>query len=286
MSKTNDSATSGQDHVCEGCGGGNTTSQQAARRQFVYALGTVEVRFPNLGLEKEYAQIVRGTNGAGLTDRQLLVKVLSQSQNRYIARQLCWVFRVEGLETYLLVPRESRDLDMLIEALRPTTASGDIDIVVGEVGPMAPPSMCNGLTLPIVAVDQLYSLDRETLLDAIPKPKELEDTPFKTASNELLTSVLSLADNAGGTDEHRALNYVLVRYPGVYAVVAEAFTRNASLANVEVRPSALHGTRQAYDVIFTFVDRKTDVAERFSTRVDVTDEFPFLMKKISRYYRG
>jgi len=38
------------------------------------------------------------------------------------------------------------------------------------------------------------------------------------------------------------------------------------------------------DVIFSFTDRKTDVTEKYFTRVDVSEEFPFLVTKMSPYY--
>ena len=59
---------------------------------------------------------------AGLTDRQALHEVLSQRQNRYLVRQLCWVLTIEGLDTYILQPRDPADLDLLVEALRPDAA--------------------------------------------------------------------------------------------------------------------------------------------------------------------
>ena len=93
-----------------------------------------------------------------------------------------------------------------------------------------------------------------------------------------------MADNAGATDEHRALNYLAVRYPAVYATSAEAFGRNASLTAIEVRPSPLSGVRRIVDVIFSFANRQTDVMEKSFTRVDVTEEFPFLVSKMSPYY--
>ena len=52
-------------------------------------------------------------------DRQELPSVLTQKQNRYLARKLCWVLTVEGLETYILGSRDPADLDLLIEAVRP-----------------------------------------------------------------------------------------------------------------------------------------------------------------------
>jgi len=34
-----------------------------------------------------------------------------------------------------------------------------------------------------------------------------------------------MAGNAGNTDEHRALNYLAMRYQGIYAKTAEQFVR-------------------------------------------------------------
>jgi hypothetical protein len=53
---------------------------------------------------------------------------------------------------------------------------------------------------------------------------------------------------------------------------------------VEVRPSRLSGTRKIVDVILSFTNRNTDFAEKFFVRVDVTEEFPFLVTKLSPYY--
>jgi hypothetical protein len=93
-----------------------------------------------------------------------------------------------------------------------------------------------------------------------------------------------LADNAGATDEHRALNYLAVRYPAIYAQATESFALNRSLTSVEVRPSRLSGTRRIVQVIFTYTDRQTDVVDRYFCRVDVTEEFPFLFSKLAPFY--
>jgi hypothetical protein len=53
---------------------------------------------------------------------------------------------------------------------------------------------------------------------------------------------MQIRDNAGNTDEHRALNYLAVRYPALYAAVADAQARNATLSAMEVHPSPLGNT--------------------------------------------
>lgn len=86
-------------------------------------------------------------------------------------------------------------------------------------------------------------------------------------------------------DEHRAVNYLAVRYHRIYHAVAEAFfDRNESLTAVDVRPSPLSGTRKVVEVIFSFTNRNNDVVEKQSVRVDVTEEFPFLVTPLSPYY--
>jgi PatG Domain len=176
---------------------------------FIYALGRIEPRFPRISVEKELAQAAGQTETAGLTDRQVLRKVLSEPRNRYVARQLCWVMTIFGLEKYIVFPRQPSDLDLLIEALRHGPEAGALDVVIGVAGPIAPPDLCNGLSLPIVIFDQVYSFDRESLMKAIPRP-ENAGKEFDASAAEVLDRVLAAADNAGANDEHRALNYLAV----------------------------------------------------------------------------
>jgi hypothetical protein len=255
---------------------------------YVYAIGRVEPRFPSLAVEKEFAQVVgRAEDTAGLTDRETLQSVLSERSNRYLARQLCFVLTIEGLETYILVPRDPVDFELLVEAVRPSPRPTDVDVVIGVLGPIAPPEACNGLMVPVVAFDQLYSFDVDSLVQGIPRPDSIpeeREESFRSAAEELFNRMIQIADNAGATDEHRALNYLAVRYDRIYAQTADAYGRDSSLSGVEVRPSRLSGTRRIVDVVFSYTNRNTDVTEKFFVRVDVTEEFPFLVTKISPYY--
>ena len=273
--------------ACSTCGtalAANGNGAGSSALDYIYAIGHIEARYPRSSVEKELAQAIGRSETAGLTNRQTLHKVLSQRQNRYLARQMCWVMTIEGLETYILVPRDPADLDLLVEALRPAPSPMDLDCVIGVQGPVAPPEMCNGLMVPIVAFDQIYSFDRDTLIKAIPKPEKISAKEFGPAAEELFDRIMQMADNAGATDEDRALNYLAMRYQAIYVGAADAFARNASLTGVGVQPSALSATRNVVDVIFTYTNRTTGVDEKFFVRVDVTDEFPFLVTKLSPYY--
>ncbi len=257
---------------------------QTTPASFVYAIGSVTPRFPSLAVEKEFAQATGRAETAGLTNRETLQSVLADRANRYLARQLCWVFTIEGLETYILVPHDPTDVDLLIESVRPDPQPGDVDVVVGVRGPLASPELCGGLMLPIVAFDQLYSFGRDELIGAIPRPKDQAEKRFQATAAELFDRIGQVTDNAGATHEHRALNYLAVRYPAIYAHAAEAHAAESGLTGVEVRPSRLSGTRTIMDVIFSYTDRRTDVTEKSFVRVDVTEEFPFLVTKLSPFY--
>jgi len=238
-------------------------------------------------LEKEFAQATGQAETVGLTDRQATYSVLSDRANRYLVRQICFVLTIEGLETYILEPRDPGDFELLVEAVRPAPRATDVDVVIGTKGPIASAEVCNGLTVPIVGFDQLYSFDVDSLVGNIPRPDNLPEDQqerFGATAEELFYRIMQIADNAGATDEHRALNYLAVRYDRIYALTAERFGANFSLSGVEVRPSRLSGTRKIVDVIFSYTHRETDVNEKYFVRVDITEEFPFLVTRMSPFY--
>ena len=107
----------------------------------------------------------------------------------------------------------------------------------GLRGPIAPPEM-SMIDVPS-RVRPLYSFDRDELIKAIPKPEKTTAQQFRPAAEELFDRIMQLTDNAGATLEHRALNYMAVRYPAIYAKAAEEFERDFSLTGVEVRSSPL-----------------------------------------------
>ena len=268
------------DVPCPTCAG----SMALPRGSHVYAIGRIEARFPGVSVEKEFAQVVARAETSGQTDQQTFHTVLSDPENRYLARQLCWVLLVQGVETYLVHPRDPTDVTRLVEAIRPQPSPLDLDVVIGMRGPIAPPDYCGGLMIPIVVFDQMYSFRRDELIKAIPRPKGTAQKQFEAAAEEVLDRILQMTDNAGDTPEHRALNYLSVRYPAIHGKAAEQYGRDFSLSGVETRESSLSGSRQMVDVIFAFTNRATDLSEKFYVRCDVTDQFPFLVSRLAPYY--
>jgi hypothetical protein len=267
--------------ACPTCG-----SSGSGVQSFVFALGSVDPRFPSSSVEKEYAQVVGRADSGGLANRELLYAILSKPENRYLPRQLCWVFKIEGLDTYLLQPRDVNDFDKLVEAIRPPQNASltDIDVVIGKRGPVAPPKLCNGLQVPIVVFDTLDSLDRTRLVQRIKKPAKVAAREFTAGREQLLLRIAQMADNAGDTDEYRALNYCAVRQPEMYENDNRLLGEDFSLSAVEARPSRLSGRRKIVDVVLSYAHRKTDFTEKYYWRVDVTEEFPFLVSGMAPYY--
>jgi hypothetical protein len=260
------------------------TGGQAKLQLYVYVIGHIQPRFPLISVEKEAWQAIKREVGTTHdTDHQAMHKVISDPNNRYLVRQLCWVLSVHGINTYILVPRDPADYQLLVNAYRAEPNPGDLELVIGLRGQNAPPTVCNGLTVPILVFDQIYPFDRKSLLDAIPKPKD-PPSNFVHAAEEMFDRIMQQSDNAGAADADRALNYLAVRYGQIYATAASEFNRNASFTSIDVLPSPLSGTRKIVDVVFSFTARDTDVVSKHFVRVDITDEFPFLVTKLSPYY--
>ena len=59
--------------------------------------------------------------------------------------------------------------------------------------------MCNGLMVPIVAFDQIYSFDRDSLMKAFPGRKKTS-AKLCPAAEEVFDRIMQMTDNAGATD--------------------------------------------------------------------------------------
>ena len=267
----------------EGIACSNAQKKGNVKPNYIYAIGKIEVRFPSIGIEKEFAQAVGREDFTDFTDRQILYSILSKPENLYLSRKLCWVFSIKNIETYILKLQDSNDLNMLINSIR-LTDTPEIDIIIGLRGPLAQPEVCNGLIAPIVLVDQVYNFGVSTLIKAIPRPVHLSEDLFEPSAEELFDRIMHMTDNAGSTDRDRALNYLSVRYKAIYNLIASEYAKNFSLSAIDVQPSVLSSTRKIVEVIFTYTNRQTDFVEKFFVRVDVTEEFPFLITQIGPYY--
>ena len=276
--------------ACSSCSGDKDGAVKSKPQPtYIYALGKVSMRFPSPAIEKEFKQAVARAETAGKTEVEIVHEVLSQPENEYLIHHLCWVLSIEDIETYILLPRTFGGYAQLISSIRPVEANGrDIDLIIGVKGGMAGPETCGGLSLPVVGFDQIYSYDRESFIESIPmmggKKGAAAEKQFRRAATELYGHISQMADNAGATNEHRALNYLAARYPNIYSLTADRHQEDYSLVRISTTPSRLSGARKIVDVILTFTHRKTDVTEKYFVRVDVTEKFPYIVSKLAPYY--
>jgi ribosomal protein L16 Arg81 hydroxylase len=256
-----------------GCGCGATPGAvPPPPPSFVYAIGRIAARFPSIDIEKELQQAARQSETANLTDSQVLYQVLSRPENAYLAREMCWVFTVQGVETFTVMPRSGAELAELIGALQLTPSANATNVLIGMRTGSAIANSCAGLTLPVVSASKIYSFNLDEFVKELPTGKGQAST-----GQELLERVTHLVDNVGDMDEHRAVNYLCLRHLPIYALVVEKFKNDYSLQGLGVTPSATRSQRRLIDVTLRFASRKTDVSESYGARVDVTGMYPFLV---------
>ncbi|MEG3152773.1 cupin domain-containing protein [Sphingomonas sp. ZT3P38] len=242
----------------------------------VYAIGRINARFPSIDIEKELAQVVRSTETVNLSDREVLHQVLSQPDNAYIAREMCWVFSVGGVETFTILPKSGIELAELIGSLGLGSDPGATNVLIGSRSALSiPASACGGLSLPTVIASKIYSFSIDEFVKALPL-----DQGQVAAGKDLLNRITQLIDNVGDLDEHRAVNYLAMRYPAIYSLVVENYGRDLSLQGVGISPVSTRSQRRLVDVTLRFVSRKTDVRELYAARVDVTGMFPFMVSAL------
>ncbi|OPX79901.1 MAG: hypothetical protein A4E45_00358 [Methanosaeta sp. PtaB.Bin039] len=232
-------------------------------------------------MEMEYHQAAKMSKPVDLDRRQTFYAVLSLPKNRYLARKLSWVLTIQGVPTYILLPTGPEDLDGLLEAIRPQWGPLDRQVVVGRKGPIAQLDMC-GLEVPMVLIDQIYQFKHGDFMRSI-WPEAAADERLKAAADDMFRRMMQIADNTGSTDRHRALNYLSVRCPEIYTKAAEEMGRDFSLTSVEARRSRISDDRKIISVVFSFAN-KNGAAEKYSVRVDASEEFPFLVTKMAPYY--
>lgn len=170
--------------ACPSCTAAQAGAPVGGPPPCIYVIGHIEPRFPLLSIEKEARQATARAGASGGTDREVMAKILQDPANKYLVRRLCWVLSVQGVETYILVPRDG-DYQPLIDAYRAEPKPGDLELVIGIRGPIANPDVCNGLLVPIVIFDQIYAFDRDTLLNSIPKPEGADPAKYIAAAGEM-----------------------------------------------------------------------------------------------------
>jgi hypothetical protein len=249
-------------------------------RALVYAIGRLEARFVSRGAEREFAQVSGEDPSAVLRTRDLK-EVLEDPDNRYLARQLCWVFQGPFADSCVVAPRDSSDLDLLIATLAPSGDRPLVQVLVGSqtLGFVDP--ACARLRLLVVDVEQLLSFTMDEFLAELPPPEGEENRDaFRETARRLFAHLTQRAGNTGVSDEHRALNYLALRYPAVYHLTFTAQREGKALIGVDAGVTSM-GERRMARLRLAFRDARSHVVERYLCEVDVTDVLPFVARSLT-----
>jgi len=249
-------------------------------------------------VEKEFAQAAGSALTGAEADINLLREVLDDSENSYLGRHLCWIFSMQHTDAFVLIPRGDAEIAKLLQSLPPPGAEGVHNVVVGQSG--TPNPNCTVPGLPSVTFEQLLTftssefsegimdIDRGTASDS---DNEAESGTSDASSRDqdkavvgdLFNRLIRRSDNWGTSDEHRALNYIALRYPQFYSAILAGRREGKTLASVEAFPAA-STERRVIAVRATLRNRHTDIIERYRCLVDVTEVFPFLVSSLERTY--
>ncbi len=270
--------------------GGCACSPPAGPPEFVYAIGTLRPVFPDLSVREEFRYAVNQVPGGSETSYHLVFTYQPSPPSTpspffYIAEHCCWLLEIDGVDTYLLQPRSTRELRDLVDAIPPEDEiEPRMTVAIGLLGPAASTELC-GHELPVVLVNQVYHFELKDLVAEI----QGGSPPMPEISQEAIIGVLralELKPNRGDTDAERALNYVGLRYREVYQKADELCTGAGAkmyLSAVRTEPGEVQGTRRIIDVVFEFKRRQSEDVIFYYCSVDVTGLFPFLQSALRLY---
>jgi hypothetical protein len=267
--------------MCAECAG---KAERAHVEQFIYAIGELDARFPTVGVEREFQQRERALDlkkplPASRGERLKL----TLEANPHLWSRVCFVLSIGNVPAYIVAPSSQHTLRSMLEAVSHSSEHDSFVVLVGRRAGTAGPGQCGGLLAPIVLCDLLYPFRVGEWIDSLAervdkalKAKKTEAARFKTVAREFFDQVARSTENIGGLDTHRALNYALVQHPGLALSVAER--PHCVFDRIDTRQVQGTDLRRVIAIILTFVDRETGVPERLFCRVDVTEEWPFLVE--------
>ena len=257
----------------------------------VYAVGALTAQTPAIWVEKELAQLTAGAHQGDQIEVELLQQVLRNPETAYIGWYLSWVFASEGVDTFTVLPRTDSDLARLAEVLVPAGGEEVVHAVVGRTAPCPGDAPCAASGLPTVQADQVLAFTLQQFAEALPEDANASGKKAAAAGRAEFESVVRRvfprltrgAGNRGLADEHRARNYLALRYPAIYHAVRQAEGEGKILAGIDARHSHT-ADRHAVAVRLTVRHPRTDLTEHYQCLVDVTGVFPFLITGLQPVY--
>ena len=293
--------------VPQGCGCEGGTGQGNG---YIYAMGEIEPIFPSLSVEKEFYQALDHDDMNKPITRELLYSVFKKIEaiskqgsepnegvNLYIARQMVWIFKIAGLEVYILKPDTDETLYDLVDSLASEQSATAPRIIIGSKLPITGEMPVGDVYLPVVICNHTFSFDKLSMENGIKDAAaKLNITPPTTEETDALLAgpMMELVGNQGAGDPERALNFALLQCPGTYAALWQMVKGGTtigpkdasgfSLLDAQAVPSAVQGSGITYDVIFSFRGNSSNIPVKLYCRIDTKGVYPYLVSGMARFY--
>lgn len=252
----------------------------------VYAFGSLRMTYPSRSLEKEMKSAMVAMKGSfgSIADQYLQtgygLQLLGQGQYDYILRDACFILTIGEIDAYLVQARGYPERHAMVAASNQQPAPSIYSAIIGPLGPVAGPEVCNGLQLPIVYCNQIFSTTAaamEHYLQTAIGP----DTDTESQSQQMFQLLMQMTDNTGSSPEHRALNYVALRYPLIYKIAATMYQQGFRLIRIEVTSSSFPDAR---DIVFTYQMNDIGQLTQWRCSIDVSGLFPYIVGRLSQSY--
>lgn len=264
---------------CPSCNQGNQgrSVRGPVKPKYIYTLGNVCFYPKDECIEKEYAQAVASIGGTkGLTETQVLKKVLSQREYSYLIPEFCCVLDIGGMHAHYLIPRCDCGYEPLVEALGEEHQSTHFDLIVGQtIGSHE----CGGVALPLVMVDKVYSSSVDEFILTIPKNEKLEEARFRNIAKDLFSQIRRKVEEWGDSDAGRALLFAVFRCEHLHQLVAEALERDEPLTRITARPSPL--SSGVVVLKFEFTRRDHGFLTNWSMAVNCDCKYPYVLQPLT-----
>jgi hypothetical protein len=266
----------------------------------VLAVGQLRASFPNLGLQREYAEAAGVDPDAPIASSDLK-DLISQDEYRYLAHQLCWMFTVQSADVCVVVPRSDADLDELVDSLA-ADDENTVQVLLGQPTTRAAAPDCSDNDLPMVSPVQLLSFTIDEFAAALAQRSDAEqatpeagngggegasgtgdDPRWRRMVRDVFYRLTRRADSTGFSDEDRARNHEALKDAGMYALTWNALSNGQNLIGINTRPFMRGGRRQVA-VRFSFRHHQTHVIERYETVIDTNDLFCFKATSLTPTY--
>jgi hypothetical protein len=283
--------TCGEPNPPPGAGAGATGGGQP-----VDAVGQLTAQIPTPGIQKGLAQLTAGAHQGDQVQVELLKQVLSNPENAYLGRYLCWVFASGGVDTFTVLPRGDADVARLAEVLSPAGPPEVVHVIVGRTVPRPIDSPCAVPGLPTVQADRLLAFTLQEFAAALPEDETSggEKSPaagsnagrgeFEAIVPRIFLRLTRGAALPGLSDEDRGLAYFATEYAKGYQAVWQAQRDGKVLVGVDARHKH-SADRRIVSVRLTFRHPRTDITERYQSLVDVTEPaFHFLITGLQPSY--